>query len=302
VPFEEKRLLKWRPPYIVQPKLDGDRCRAILKDGTCTLLSSEENPINSVPHITDFLQKVLPNSEIELDGELYTHGMRHEEIHGIASRSINLHSRMEDLEYHVFDLVLSAPQFNRLDLLLNLDEIFTQVPSRPVHIVPYSICKNLDEVLKAYDNFVGSGYEGIIVRNFEAPYVRKRSNMVMKFKPKKSDWYVVCGYSPEVDQYGNIKQELLGRFICAGMETTPRDIGEYPAGKQPPEGFFAVGSSRRGAQGTKFEEQRELWKRRLELYGKLLHVQYQHTTEKGVPRFPVFAEVVWDLTSKPEEL
>ena len=28
-PFEEKRLAKWRPPFIVQPKYDGVRCRAV---------------------------------------------------------------------------------------------------------------------------------------------------------------------------------------------------------------------------------------------------------------------------------
>ena len=28
-PFEEKRLTKWNPPYIIQPKYDGFRCRAI---------------------------------------------------------------------------------------------------------------------------------------------------------------------------------------------------------------------------------------------------------------------------------
>ena len=28
-PFEEKRLNKWNPPYIIQPKLDGERCRAV---------------------------------------------------------------------------------------------------------------------------------------------------------------------------------------------------------------------------------------------------------------------------------
>ena len=49
-PFEEKRLNKWAPPYLVQPKLDGERMRAILDtEGKCTLLSSEENEIISSP-------------------------------------------------------------------------------------------------------------------------------------------------------------------------------------------------------------------------------------------------------------
>ena len=56
-PFEEKRLAKWKPPYIVQPKFDGVRCRAIPTDTGYLLVSSEENVIFSVPHINEELNK-----------------------------------------------------------------------------------------------------------------------------------------------------------------------------------------------------------------------------------------------------
>jgi len=73
-PFEEKRLAKWQPPYIVQPKYDGVRCRAVpIPGGGYILLSSEENVIYSVPHILDWLNRVQLTTE--LDGELYCHGM-----------------------------------------------------------------------------------------------------------------------------------------------------------------------------------------------------------------------------------
>jgi hypothetical protein len=48
-PFEEKRLNKWGNKFLLQPKLDGDRCRAIFDEyGKVKLLSSEENEFNSV--------------------------------------------------------------------------------------------------------------------------------------------------------------------------------------------------------------------------------------------------------------
>ena len=51
VPFEQKRLNKWEPPYILQPKYDGVRCRAVPVENGYLLLSSEENVVFSVPHI-----------------------------------------------------------------------------------------------------------------------------------------------------------------------------------------------------------------------------------------------------------
>ena len=67
VPFEERRILnqgrfqtRWTPPYLVQPKLNGERCRLLRQDRTCLILSSTEELILSVPHIQEFALKYLP--------------------------------------------------------------------------------------------------------------------------------------------------------------------------------------------------------------------------------------------------
>ena len=72
-PFEEKRLAKWSPPYVVQPKLDGERCRYKQYEGGSFLLSSQENVIFGAPHIKHYLDSVCPTG-LHLDGELYCHG------------------------------------------------------------------------------------------------------------------------------------------------------------------------------------------------------------------------------------
>ena len=92
VPFEEKRLAKWNPPYIVQPKYDGVRCRAVPletgpKGDEYMLLSSEENVIFSVPHLNEVLSGL--HLKAELDGELYCHGMNFEEIISIEINGID---------------------------------------------------------------------------------------------------------------------------------------------------------------------------------------------------------------------
>ncbi len=276
-PFDEKRLAKWAPPFIVQPKLDGDRCRAVIVENSVVLLSSECNVISSVPHINEFLSR-CGFGTIELDGELYTHGMNHQLIHGIASRSVNAHSQSDDLELHLFDIVdESLPQIDRIKLLSSARDVLRAEELRakvfgPVKIVPFAVAETLEDVLRVYDKFVGDGYEGIIVRELSAPYIRRRSTAVMKFKPKKEDLYEIIGTAEEVSIHGEPK-DTLGALRCHAQ------YGEET---------FSVGS------GFSSDQRREYWKIKETLVGQTVRIAYQHTTPgRGVPRFPVFVEILW---------
>ena len=264
-PFEEKRLAKWKPPYIVQPKYDGERCRAIpLGSGKYMLLSSQENPFFSVPHIIEDLSKL--NSNIELDGELYCHGMSFEDIHSRVSRTVNLHPDYGCIKFHIFDCVDECPQLLRLHSLTKI------IPQEWKSLVraPFYICNSFEDVIKTYDLLLNKGYEGIIVRHLEAPYIRKRSIYLMKFKPKKEDIYDIIGYKEEIDKDGNPKYRL-GSLLCIGDDAT----------------IFSVGS------GLSRDDRQILWSSRETLKGKKVKVQYQHLTSgKKVPRFPVFLEVI----------
>jgi DNA ligase 1 len=264
-PFEEKRLKKWNPPYLVQPKLDGERCRYVPFDGGSFLLSSQENPFFSIPHIKDFLDSLHLN--IELDGELYCHGMPFEEIVSRASREVNIHADYKDLEYHVFDIVRPEPQYKRLDLIQVISDTIHQ--PCPIKFVSIYVCNSLDDIMKRYDQFLDEGYEGIIVREWNGLYVPKRSTSIMKFKPKKQDEYEIVGYTQEVSIHGEPKQSL-GAFICQGDDGTTFNVGT---------GFDKV-------------DREFFWSQADYYIGKTCVVKYQHLTHgNGVPRFPVFVEV-----------
>jgi DNA ligase-1 len=268
VPFEEKRLAKWTPPYIVQPKYDGDRCRAIkLSNGNFVLLSSEENVISSCPHINKILDDNSTNLPSELDGELYCHGMSHELIHGIVSRSVNLHPQYMNMQYHVFDIVNGDIQAQRLIQLKQLPVL------KSIFIAPYWICHNLDDITRVYDEIINQGYEGIIVRNIENYYERKRSTLVMKFKPKQQDSYEIIGVQEEVSKEGTPK-DTLGAIICRSGDGN----------------LFKVGT------GFSDDRRKELWEGRDLLIGQSALVKYQHISAgRKVPRFPVFVEVKFNV-------
>ena len=268
VPFEEKRLIKWPTPYIVQPKYDGIRCRAIpLMTGPAgneyLLLSSEENVIYSAPHINKALQSLQLRAE--LDGELYCHGTSFEEITSITSRTVNLHHNFKSIRFHVFDIINDQPQMRRQILV---DALRGFHPC--IQVSPFWLCESLEDIMRVFDKVIELGYEGIIVRHNLAPYECKRSTLVMKFKPKKEDDYVITGYEEEISKDG-LPKERLGALIC--------DSGDGNT--------FNVGT------GYSAEMRTALWKSREELQGSVCRVKYQHLTSgRKVPRFPVFVEVI----------
>jgi len=260
-PFEEKRLAKWQPPYIVQPKYDGVRCRAVNVGGSYLLLSSEENIIHSVPHINEELDGL--GIDAELDGELYNHEMSFEEIVSITSRTVNRHPSYKSIQFHLFDVVNEEPQAHRLNTLCKLIS-----KSSYLFVSPFWICYNLDDIMRTYDLLIKDGYEGIIVRHFQCPYERKRSVWLMKFKPKKTDEYKIVSYNEEISING-VPKGTLGSLVCESGDGQIFNVGT---------GFT--------------EEQRHLlWQERETLVGKTCVIGYQHLTDRKVPRFPVFVEV-----------
>lgn len=270
-PFEEKRLLKWTPPFIVQPKYDGIRCRAVrIHNETPNikpqyiLLSSEENVIYSVPHINEALSNI---NVAELDGELYCHEMSFEQITSITSRTVNIHPDYKEISFYCFDMIDTAPQTIRI---ATINQVIKPLNISHIEISPYWVVDTLDEIMRVYDRLINLGYEGIIVRHIFAPYERKRSLYVMKFKPKKEDTYVISGYVEEHTNEGIAKGQL-GALVC--------DSGNSQT--------FRVGS------GFTEEQRINLWKDRENLAGKEVRIGYQHMTSgRGVPRFPVFVNIL----------
>ncbi len=260
-PFEEKRLAKWNPPYIVQPKFDGNRCINEPLESTSILLSSEENPFFSVPHIN---QQLMSSNlfKLPLDGELYSHELflegGHELIHSIVSRSVNLHERHKEMELWVFDL--KNPNLSQMDRIQTI-AAFDVLP-RNIKVAPFWLCDSLDDVKRIYDYIVIKlKYEGIVIRHLHCPYEEKRSLWMMKFKPKKKDIYLIVGWSEEISIDGIPK----GRIGSLTLSSQNSDI-------------FSVSA------GLNDIDKAALWEMRHLLAGQNAMVHYQHLTNKQIPK------------------
>ncbi len=264
-PFEERRLQRWNvPEVIVQPKLDGERCRAFwdFERREWVLVSSEGNEFLHVPHIGQELEELgIPHS-YHLDGELYIHNATFNDIHSIVSRKVHRHLDASSMEYHVFDLLMEIPMAERTVKLWDLDN------GSCIKLVPSILCEATPEaILQHMASFTQWGYEGIIVRHPGAPYEIRRSPYVMKFKPRKTDLYAIIGVTEEVSIEGQPKG-TLGALVCCGQDGAT----------------FKVGS------GFTREQREELWQD--PPIGQFVEVYYQALTPAHVPRFPVFKALV----------
>ena len=272
-PFEEKRLKRWNTPAVfTQRKLDGDRCRVLIfPDNTVKLLSSEVHEIVSVPHIEWEIQQLyLP--PCELDGELYTHGLAHDEIRSIVGRTVEIHPNFETMQFHMFDIMTDSPQIKRVKEASDFYDTYlkhtTSIQFVPTDLIPATAVS----VINQMGIYSGEGYEGIIVRSPFGHYERRRSVDIMKFKPKKKDAYEVVGYEQEIDKNGNPK-ESLGALILQS------DAGQV----------FNVGS---GSFLTRAKRE-ELWEKRETLKGMTAVIAYQGITfARKVPYFQVLIDLL----------
>lgn len=269
-PYEKKRLTKYGRPLLVQPKLNGERCRAILKRNTITLLSSEENEITTLPHIPKSLA-CLTFAHLELDGELYCHGMSKQQI-GSYIRRKQPKEGFEQINFHVFDLVdESVCQLERLALF------YQYIAPHLTHPVETHRVEDDASIQILLTHYMSLGYEGVIVRNPLAKYQRKRTTDMMKWKPRGKDSYLIVGYKEEIDIYGTPKGTLGSLLLESDGER------------------FSVGS---GSYFTRSARE-QLWTIRETLPGKYATVKYPELTDRGIPNHPVIVEITEE---KQEEL
>lgn len=268
-PISERRIAKFgQDVYCVQPKLNGDRARVVWFEKLPYLISSYGIEIRQVQHINDAIRTQVPDG-VKLDGELYFHGMRLEDIHSIVSRKVNKHNDASVIQFHVFDVQdESLTQVERCAVIrgLNLKPPLFAVPTD-------SVRGTMDKLSDAMVHWVNEGYEGAIIRTWNNYYVMKRSIEVMKWKPKEEDAYRIL----DTKEGEGWAKGMLGAFLVAGDDGTP----------------FYVGT---GALLTKAERLR-LWKFKDSLPGKLLLVRHEPmATKKGIPRCATAHKLIEDTT------
>lgn len=256
---------KVKYPCYIQPKLDGYRMIYNPTDDSIRSRTGAEFEILKDSNVHKELKSL--NLKCAVDGEIYVHKTFAFEDYGIlrkkklGEKDI---SKLEMLEYHIYDIVLENEIFsNRLELMEHIKDKLKNNDYRYVKIVSTFKCTSDKDVKSYHEDYLQDGYEGTIVRNTEGKYKCKfRSYDLLKLKDFDDDEFKIVNFSFEKDT--KAKDNNLVVWIC---ETSDKKK-------------FNVQS-----KGTR-EERQELYKNADKYIGKMLWVQYFGLTSEGIPRFP----------------
>jgi DNA ligase-1 len=264
----EKQGKKIKYPCFVQPKLDGIRCIAILKDGKCTLWSRTRKLVTSCPHIVAEIERIF-RDDIILDGELYNHELK-QDFEKIVSmvRQEEPADGHERVQYHIYDTVNKNPFYKRTNLLYKAFNVGS--PSfKYLKLVETFDVEKEEDIAVWFAGFTDKGYEGAILRNYEGLYVNKRSADLIKVKEMQDDEFRIIG----VEQGRGKLTGHVGAFVC--LTSNDQEFKAKMSGSTE--------------KLKEYWENMDLWR------GKFLTVQFQDFTSYGIPRFPVGLRIREDV-------
>lgn len=199
-------------PVRVEPKLDGLRCVAVKHKGEVTMFTRNGTVLETLPTVKAALE-AAPYDNFVLDGEAMGSDWN-ESASVVMSRKNGKDD--SNIVYNVFDALTFddwTSQQNRDPLSSRVDvahEIVEKISSKSVVQVGGKTVKDQTELMAFYSKTMEGGYEGIMLKDLDSPYVFKRSDAVLKLKPVATYEGVVVGHYE--GNRGSKREGLWGGF------------------------------------------------------------------------------------------
>ena len=269
-----------RGKTLVQPKLDGVRMLTLLlPDGRVRLFSRTGHSFDHlIPVIFPRASKMGEPGTL-LDGELYVHGEGFQAIVSAVKDRGLAGPLVPRLAYHLYDAILpgaagkAAPYAARRKAIA--DAAAAAGGGHRLEVVPTAEADgraDVERLMRKWNK--AGGYEGVMVRDPDAPYEPgKRSRSLLKYKRFDDAEFEIVGHE---EATGKDRGTVV--FVCSNG----RGKGSKGAeGTKGPDATFRVRPT-----GTRAERAKML--RDVDsLVGKMLTVRFQGRTDGGLPRFPV---------------
>jgi DNA ligase D-like protein (predicted ligase) len=222
------------PEWVFEPKLDGERCLAFKSGSKARLLSRNQKTIDtSYPEIADalaaqpFENAILDGEVVAFDGDVPSFSRLQRRMH-VSDRKRALATGV-DVFLYVFDvlyldgfLVTKCALRDRQSLLDGA--LKRKGPLRQVE-------RRETEGEAMYEEMCARpGWEGVIAKRSDSPYIHGRSRDWLKFKCSKEQEFVIGGYTApkgERERFGALLVGYLedGKLRYAGKVGTGYDRG-----------------------------------------------------------------------------
>jgi DNA ligase-1 len=221
---------KMRGTKRLEVKLDGVRVLAVVQGPSVVLYSRNGKVFENFPQIVQaiedsrrhFMRGLSSGGRFVLDGEIV--GESFQTLMRQAHRKSD--SKTEGMVYHIFDILplddfergyWNAQQHKRISYLeqarTSLEET-TCLRIMPGLDVDLDTAEGHDIMRRFANDAVEQGFEGIMIKDVDAPYECKRSSFWMKWKPTITVDLEIVGFEEGTGRNAG----RLGAIICEGVD------------------------------------------------------------------------------------
>jgi bifunctional non-homologous end joining protein LigD len=193
-----------RPGWVYEEKYDGYRILAYKEGDRITLLSRNgKNRTETFAEVAQAIAK-LPDAALLLDGEIVAFDRK------LVSRFQLLQQGEVPQVYAVFDCLYRKGKDLRGESLPVRRAAVEEAIGHADRLFPSRRLPGTG--FKAFDLATRKGWEGLIAKNPEAPYVEGRSTQWLKVKVHQEEELVIGGYTPPAGSRSHFGALLMGAY------------------------------------------------------------------------------------------
>lgn len=280
------------PGWRYEPKLDGYRALAFVRDGKARLISRNGLDISApYPDVIAELAQQCVGSMI-LDGELVAYGADGKPSFGALQKRAGLKTAKEiaaaqrnsRIAFVCFDVLHFAGVNLRARPYAERRRFLAQclLPTQHLQLIHVG-----DNAIELYDAALASGFEGIMAKRKDSPYLPgKRVATWLKIKAAHTEEFVIGGYTQ-----GRGSRKALGAFLLGTWEGNRlRYVGHVGSGLDEDTIEMLKPRLRTLTRKTPpFASKPDLHRPTTWLDPQLVaEITFQNRTESGMLRAPVF--------------
>lgn len=276
-------------PCFLQPKLNGVRALAQSTPSGIVMQSRDEKlwRYDILRELYDELSTLYSEARgffgsswnSILDGELYVHGWRLQDIN--AAIAVNRKERTEKtplVQFHIFDTIPNL-ESNFIDRWAGFYTLVKNLNLPHIFPVATHACCNIEEMQKYFHHYTEKGYEGVMLRTDE-PYFLGETAHGTQYR-SKTLW--------------KHKQWEDAEFLCVGVTQGEgkASIGIGALTLQANKSPYTEPESRKTFKvGTGFTDEERIEYAKNPPVGKLVRVRYLELTADGIPFNPSFIAIL----------